>query len=90
MKFIRAGEGYEIRVGDYILIKSMLDKGYRSFRVHRVTAKFAFCKYNDVAEGKFPRVFTRYGFHPSPRTEKFQTTEYVVGIVKPEEKESHP
>ena len=84
MKFTRAPYGHEIQVGDYILRKSMLDAGFRSYRVHRVTPKFAFIRYNEHAEGKFPRTYTEYGFREVPCLDKFPTTEFVVGFSKSE------
>jgi hypothetical protein len=58
-------EGAELQVGDYI----KHDTPYRVAwsPIHRVTAKYAFVKYNDMAEGKFPRVYRSFTFVPLPR-----------------------
>ena len=84
MKFTRAPYGHEIQVGDYILRQGMLDNGYRPYRVHRVTPKFAFIRYNEKSEGKFHRIFTESGFREVPCHDKFPTTRYIVGFEKKE------
>ena len=71
----KATYGYEIQVGDVISITSGIT-GTRMYRVVRVTSKYAFVKYNDVAEGKFQRVYQMM-FAKLPRI-KFDTRQYEV------------
>lgn len=65
MKAYPLKEGAELQVGDYV----KHDTPYRVawFPIHRVTAKYAFAKYNDTAEGKFPRVYQSSTFTTLPR-----------------------
>jgi len=42
-----------LEVGDLIMKKDFL--GERTFKVHRVTPKYAFIRWNDIAEGSFRR-----------------------------------
>lgn len=51
----KAEKGHEIKVGDVIVSKHVF--GVNKFAVHRVTKKYAFVMYNDIAEGKYPRIF---------------------------------
>lgn len=59
------GDGYELQIGDTIVSKHTF--GNNKHTVIRVTKKYAFVKYNDVAEGKYPRVFNMY-FEALPRS----------------------
>ena len=74
----KAEYGYEIQVGDIIQIDHRWGPKH-VYDVHRVTHKYAFVKWNDHAEGKFPRIFKKYGFTVLPR-EKYNTTDYTVYI----------
>ena len=85
MKCIEAEDGYVIKVGDTVLRKGPLDAGYHVYKVHRVTDKFAFIRYNDVAEGKLPRIYSRFSFHSLPR-QKWSQTDYKVVFPQPEQK----
>ncbi len=73
MKVKAIAEGSELRVGDYV----KHDTAYRVawFQIHRVTKKYAFVKYNETAEGKFPIVYQRLSFRPLPR-EKWDANNY--------------
>lgn len=80
MKFTIHNNGQEIQVGDYILVKSMIASGYRPYKVHRVTPKFAYIMWNEKAEAKFPRVFIK-SCRFCPREfakDRFKTTEYIA------------
>jgi hypothetical protein len=70
----RAPDGYLIQVGDVIRAEHAL--GTSNFRVHRVTKNYAFVRFNEIAEGKFPRQYG-FGFGRRPR-EIWQTTNYIV------------
>ncbi len=75
--------GQEIQVGDYIVIKSRIDDNCRPYKVHRVTAKFVFIQWNEIAEGKFPRIYTgQFSFHPYGYKDRYSTTSYIAGKAK--------
>jgi hypothetical protein len=74
----KAEYGYKIQVGNIIEINNGWGPKL-NYEVHRVTLKYAYVKWNDTAEGKFPRIFKHYGFQPLPR-EKYHTTGYTVYI----------
>ena len=57
MQVKKAPMGHELQVGDFIKSESGIT-GIRWYKVSRVTAKFAFIKYNEVAEGKYHRKVT--------------------------------
>ena len=65
---------YALQVGDVIV--SNHPQRLNRYVVHRVTNKYAFVKYNDVAEGKFPRVVD-HRFQSLPRQQWSQTTYYI-------------
>ena len=67
-------EGQQIEVGDLIQMKNYA--GVKNWRVHRVTKKFAFVRWNDVSEGKFRRT-VHPGFQPLPFT-RWLTAKYSV------------
>lgn len=70
--------GYELQVGDIIIAKHAF--GNNKHVITRVTPKYAFVQYNDVAEGKYPRIFdTNFTFLPRP---KWNTTHYSIEKVK--------
>ncbi len=73
-EYIEAEQGYEIQVGDKILIKSFVSTSV--YTVRRVTAKYSFVKYNEHAEGRFPRTYS-WGFQSLPK-ERWNMTEYKV------------
>ncbi len=77
MKLKEAPENYEIQIGDTI----KADHGWcvNTYKVSRVTPKYAFIPYNDKAEGKFKRVYRKWGYYPLPRP-KWPTTKYTVLI----------
>jgi len=82
MKYNEAPDKYVLNVGDTILRKGPLDNGFKAYVVSRVTPKFAFIKYNDVAEAKFPRTYSRFHFKSLPEG-KWCTTQFKVGIPIP-------
>lgn len=47
-------DGYELQIGDKIICKHTF--GNNVHIVTRVTKKYAFVQYSDIAEGKFPRI----------------------------------
>lgn len=71
--------GYELGIDDVIVCKHPL--GNRRYTVSRVTPKFAFVNYNEVAEGKFPRVFDER-FEALPR-QTWSRTEYSIERHRP-------
>lgn len=73
-----AVEGYEIKVGDRIRSKSWLRE--TEWEVYRVTPKRAYIKYNEVAEGKFPRIVKKHGFRPISTGTPYSTVTYKVFI----------
>lgn len=73
----KATDGYEIKVGDIIKTEHVFGK--KTYSVHRVTKKYAFVKYNDVAEGKFPRIYDSFWFSSLPR-QAYNTTKYSLFI----------
>lgn len=75
MKYASVEDGHEIQIGDLITADGGFGKS--KHLVHRVTKKYAFVKYNDVAEGKFPRVYDSFWFCSLPK-QKWQTTTYKV------------
>lgn len=68
-------DGYELKVGDKILINNRLTKP-TAYTVHRVTKNYAFVMWNDIAEGKFPRVVD-WRFQSLPR-HQFNMNTYEV------------
>lgn len=72
-----ATDGYELKVGDIITCSY----GWQR-HVTRVTKKYAIVKWNDVAEGKFPRIYDEYRFASLPRA-KWPMARYKVIIFKP-------
>lgn len=71
--------GYELQIGDIIVAKHAF--GNNRHIIHRVTPKYAFVRYNDVCEGKYPRVFDlHFDFLPRP---KWGTTKYSIEKAKP-------
>jgi hypothetical protein len=73
MRVKKLPDGAQIEVGDRILHDASLGKSWHT--VHRVTPKFAFVKYNDVAEGKYPRLLSYFGWGPRPKI-LWDTTQY--------------
>ena len=74
MKVRKLTDGEEIQVGDYIRAEHMGIGGKSHYKVHRVTKRYAFVRYNDVAEGKYPRVYVELGFVSLPRQQWCTTT----------------
>lgn len=75
MKVHWLDDGDEIQVGDIVVHRHAF--GESRYPVVRVTPKFCFVAYNDVANGKYPRVFdARFGSLPRP---KWDTIMYAVG-----------
>jgi hypothetical protein len=72
LRLLESGE--QLKVGDVIVHKHCFGGG--KYRVHRVSKKYAFVKYNDVAEGKYPIVFDMR-FESLPR-KTWGTTTYSV------------
>lgn len=71
----RLNDGETIQVGDVIESKSVI--GTRKFEVHRITKRYAFVRYNDVAEGKYPVIYNRFGFQPLPKA-RWNMVDYAV------------
>lgn len=68
-------DGYLIQVGDIITSTAMGTT--KKHVVHRVTKTLAFVRYNDVAEGKFRRVYNSFCFGPIPR-EHYSMVDYKL------------
>lgn len=65
--------GEEFRVGDCVRVKNALR--VKNYRVKRLTAAFAYIRYNDACEGRFRRVIPQ---HLKPLgTDAWCTTEYT-------------
>jgi hypothetical protein len=75
MKGIRLKEGDGLQVGDVLVRKTRF--GTSIFPVVRITKKYAFVRYNDVSEGKYPNVYERFGFGPR-LSETLRISEYYV------------
>lgn len=73
-----APERHFIQVGDVIQIDTGLGVP-TNYKVHRVTKHYAFVKWNEKAEGKFPRIYNSFNFCVLPRP-KWNTTKYQVLI----------
>lgn len=71
--------GETVEVGDVIVGTHML--GHNRHKVHRVTKRFAVVWFNDTTEGRYPRVFSDYGFQSLPR-DRYCTTRYRVHRLK--------
>ena len=54
--------GEEIQPGDRLKKVAAFGTTWHTF--HRVTAKYAFVKWSDTAEGKFKRKYDGFGFYP--------------------------
>lgn len=78
MKLKEAPDKYEIQVGDTITADARFLNITHKWIVHRVTKNYAFVKYNEKAEGKFPRVYG-WAFKPYPK-DTWNTTDYKVLI----------
>jgi hypothetical protein len=72
-----AEDNHEIQVGDIINIDTGLGVP-SNYEVHRVTKNYAFIKWSERTEGKFPRIYG-FGFCIVPRP-KFNTVRYKVYI----------
>ena len=81
----KLSDGELIAVGDRIKEEHRGIGGTQWKTVSRVTPKFAFVKYNDVAEGKYWREYRDFGFAPLPY-QKWRMTSYSAW--RPVEKES--
>lgn len=75
MKYTKLKDNEKIQIGDVIIHKTAFGKGV--YVVHRLTKKYAWVKYNDVAEGKYPIIFNHFDFHSLPR-DTWDTTVYTV------------
>lgn len=82
MKVSIIPDGDLIQVGDRIKHENAL--GISWYVVHRVTPKYAFVQYNDVAEGRYPRKANGVYFSNLPR-EKWSTT--ICSAWRPVKKE---
>lgn len=67
-------DGESLQVGDIIVHEHSM--GRSRHVVFRITKKYAFVMYNDVAKGKYPNVYGLY-FSPLPRT-PYPTSTYEV------------
>ena len=65
-----------VEIGD-IIETDTRGFGVRNYTIYRVTKTMAFVKYNDVADGKFPRVYVSFGYSSIPRPE-WPTNIYTV------------
>ena len=66
-------EGEQIEFNDRIKVETALGVQWQT--VTRVTRKFAFVRYNEHAEGKFPREYNSFGFCSLPKP-KWSTNQY--------------
>jgi hypothetical protein len=73
MKVRKIKDGVMLEVGDRIQCDTSF--GVKWETIHRVTKRFAFVRYNDVAEGKYKREYQDFGFCPLPR-QQWRTTQY--------------
>ena len=68
----------ELKYGDDIRVGDMIISNWNSkLIVHRITKCYAFVKYNEIAEGKFPIIYGN-NFHPIPRSKGYSTVSYRV------------
>ena len=74
MRVRKLKNGDMIEVGDKIKVEHR-GWGVQWETIHRVTPKFAFVKYNDVAEGKYRRVYSEFTFSPIP-SQLWNSTSY--------------
>lgn len=74
MEYIKLKENDTVEVGDVIRTEHAF--GGNRFKVHRVTKKYSFAMFNEIAEGRFPRVYG-FGFSSLPR-QKWNTTNYEI------------
>lgn len=72
-----AEEGYEIQVGDYIENR-LFNLSVSRWRVHRVTPKFAYVRYNEHCEERCPRVYRGIGFRLGP----YQRDQHIFSVIK--------
>lgn len=72
LKKLKSGDMLE--VGDKIRMNSFIGTSW--FPVSRVTPKFAFVKWNDVAEGKFQRMIDYLNCPVKSNSERFCTVQY--------------
>lgn len=76
----KVDKGHVLEVGDWILTRSAF--GGRNHEVIRVTKKYAFVKYNAIAEGRFPRIYDMR-FEVLPRAQYNMTDYQVLTPVNP-------
>jgi hypothetical protein len=74
--------GEQIEVGDNISHETR-GFGSRWYAVHRVTPKFAFVRYNDVAEGKYRRLVSGFGEAEPTQRPQWDTTIRRVWTTAP-------
>lgn len=86
MKVRYLKDGEQVEVGDIIIHTHTF--GSAHYTVHRVTPKYAYVRFNDVAEGKFPRV-VGFGFTSLPRAQ-WPLTEYKACRPAPVQEEPIP
>ena len=65
MKYEKLKDGEQLQVG-YILVH-ITAFGNQKYKVYILTKKYAWVKYNDVAEGKFPLIYSDFGFTSLPK-----------------------
>jgi len=75
MKVRRLKNGETVEIND--LIRCSTCFGKQVFKVVKVTPKYCFCAYNDIARGKYPRVYIEFTFESLPR-DTWNTTKYEV------------
>lgn len=71
----KAEYGHVLNVGDIIEVSEICGQGTR-YKVHRVTKKYALIMWNEVGEGKFPRIYN-IGFGYLPK-DKWRTTTFTI------------
>ena len=81
MKVKRLDYGMLLEIGDRLKVEPTIGGPYWLV-ICRLSKKFAFAKVNEVAESKFPRKYTNFGFDSLPRA-KWPTTRYSAWRPKP-------
>jgi hypothetical protein len=74
MKTRQLKENESLQIGDFVIIKTAF--GNSKYVVFKISKKYAFVHYNDIAIGKFPIVFD-FQFNSLPR-QKWSTNTYEV------------
>lgn len=75
MEIAEVKDGYELKIGDMVIIDNPWVK--RTYKIHRVTKIYAFAKCNNVSEVKFPKIYNSFHFSSIPRN-TWDTNSYRV------------